>query len=185
MNWLFEDPTTLIVAGVLIEALLAVVLVNTRQLKVALAMVGVLAVVLAGLVLEQLVVTDEERIEAALDGTARALRGNDVEGVLDHIDPQAGALRQQASTAMGYVRVSDAHFKDLKVTFKKLASPPTAEAEFIGNIRCSYRSTTDSGEGPYIRRFRIHFRRNGDRWLMTSYEDLGPPIGPGRAHEDE
>ncbi len=185
MNWLFEDPTTLIVAGVLIEALLAVVLVNTRQLKVVLAMIGVLAVVLAGLVLEQLVVTDQERIEAALDGTARSLRANDVEGVLDHIDPQAGSMRQQTAAILRQARIADAHFKDLKVSFKKLTNPPTAEAEFIGNIRGSYRSAGDGGDGTLIRRFRIQFRRRDDRWLMTGYEDLGPPIGPGRAHEDE
>lgn len=185
MNWLFEDPTTLIVAGVLIEALLAVVLINTRQLKIALAMVGVLILVLAGVAVEQLVVTDYEQIEAALDGTARSLRLNDVAGVLDRIDPQAADMRQQVEVVLNRARIDDAHVKDLKVHFKRLASPPAAEAEFIGNVRGAYRSGIEGGQGTVIRRFRVQFRRRDDRWLMTSYEDLGPPIGPGRAHEDE
>lgn len=188
MSWLFEDPTTLIVAGVLIEGLLAVVLINTRQLKVVLAMVGVLLLILAGVAIEQIVVTDYEQIEAVLDGTARSLRANNVAGVLERIDPQAVEMRQRAEGALSQARITDAHFKDLKVHFKKLASPPAADAEFIANIKGSYRTSIDGGGGTLIRRFRISFRRQGDRWLMTSYQDLGSPVGPGRipdgAHAD-
>jgi len=185
MSWLFEDPTPLIVVGVLIEALLAVVFVNTRQLKAAAAMVGVLALVLAGLAVEQIVVTDYERIEAALDGTARSLRANDVPGVLAHIDPQAAGMRQTAEATLRRARISDAKVKDLKVQFHRLASPPTAEAEFIGNIKGSFQSGIDVGEGTIIRRFYIKFVRRGDDWLMTAYEDLGPPVGPGRLRDEE
>ena len=185
MTWLFEDPTLLIVAGVLIEGLLAVVFVNTRQLKVAGVMAGVLALVLAGLAVEQLVVTDYEQIEAALDGTARSLRANDIPGVLAHIDPQAAGMRQSAEAALSRARITDAKVKDLHVQFHRLTSPPTAEAEFIGNIKGSFQMGIDTGEGTVIRRFRIQFVRRGDRWLMTGYEDLGAPIGPGRLREEE
>lgn len=185
MNWLFEDPTTLIVAGVLIEALLAVAFVNTRQIKVAIAMVGVLTLVLAGLAVEQLVVTDYEKIEAALDGTALSLRANDIPGVLARIDPQAAGMRQSAEAALGRARITDANVKDLKVQFHRLTSPPTAEAEFIGNIKGSFQMGIDMGEGTVIRRFRIQFIRRGDDWMMTAYEDLGAPIGPGRQRDEE
>lgn len=185
MNWLFEDPTTLIVAGVLIEALLAVAFVNTRQIKVAIVMAGVLALVVAGLAVEQLVVTDYEKIEAALDGTARSLRANDIPGVLAHIDPQAAGMRQSAESHLHRARITDAKVKDLKVQFHRLTSPPTAEAEFIGNIKGSFQMGIDTGEGTVIRRFRIQFVRRGERWLMTAYEDLGPPIGPGRLRDEE
>ena len=185
MSWLFEDPTTLIVAGVLIEGLLAVAFVNTRQVKVALVMAGVLALLLAGLAVEQLVVTDYERIEAALDGTARSLRANDIPGVLSHIDPQAAGMRQSAESHLHRARISDAKVKDLHVQFHRLTSPPTAEAEFIGNIKGSFQMGIDTGEGMVIRRFRIQFVRRGNDWLMTGYEDLGPPIGPGRLRDEE
>ncbi|HUY92668.1 MAG TPA: hypothetical protein VMV10_28265 [Pirellulales bacterium] len=185
MSWLFEDPTPLIVVGVLIEGLLAVVFVNTRQLKAAAAMAGVLVLVLAGLAVEQVVVTDYERIEAALDGTARSLRANDVPGLLAHIDPQAAGMRQNAETNLRRARIRDAKVKDLKVQFHRLTSPPTAEAEFIGNIKGSFQSGIDVGEGTIIRRFHIKFVRRGDDWLMTAYEDLGPPIGPGRLRDEE
>lgn len=185
MSWLFEDPTTLLVAGVLIEGLLAVVLINTRQLKVVLAMVGVLLLVLAGIAIEQIVVTDYERIEAVLDGTARSLRANDVAGVLERIDPQAVDMRRRAEGALSQARISDAHFKDLKVRFKRLVSPPAADAEFIANIKGRYRTSIDGGAGVLIRRFRISFRRRDDRWLMTGYQDLGPPVGPGRVRNGD
>lgn len=185
MSWLFEDPTTLIVAGVLIEGLLAVVFVNTRQLKVAAFMAGVLALVLVGLAVEQLVVTDYERIEAALDGTARSLRANDVAGVLARIDPQAAGMRQTVEATLSRARVKDAKVKDLTVRFHRLTSPPTAEAEFIGNVKGSFQGGIDVGEGMVVRRFRVDFVRRGENWLMTGYEDLGPPIGLGRARDEE
>lgn len=185
MSWLFEDPTLLLVTGCLIEALLAVVLVNTKQLKVVLAMAGVLALVLAGLAVEQWVVTDYERIEAALDATARAVQNNDLERVLDHIDPDATGMRQSVSAFLSRARVSDAHLKDLKIRFIKLASPPAAEAEFIGHVKGNYRSGADGAEGVVIRRIRVDFRRIGERWLMTGYQDLGPPVGPGRIGDRE
>lgn len=185
MNWLFEDPTPLVVIGVLVEGLLAVVFVNTRQLRVAAVMAGVLVLLLAGLAVERLVVTDYEQIEAALDGTARSLRANDIPGVLARIDPQAAGMRQSAEAALNRARISDAKVKDLHVQFHRLTSPPTAEAEFIGNIKGSFESGIDVGEGMVIRRFRIQFVRRGERWLMTAYEDLGPPIGRGRLRDEE
>ncbi len=183
MSWLFEDPTLLLVAGGLIEALLAVVVVNTRQLKVVLAMAAVLALVLTGLTIEQLVITDYERIQSTLEATAQAVQANDVEGVLEHIDPQATGMRQQVAGILRQARVRDAHIKDLQVHFRRLTSTPSAEAEFIGNVKGSFRSASDSGEGVVIRRFRVDLRRRDDRWLLTGYEDLGPPIGPGRSHD--
>lgn len=185
MSWLFEDPTTLIVAGVLIEALLAVAFVNTRQIKVAIAMVAVLALLLAGLAVEQFVVTDYEKIEAALDGAARSMRANDVTGVLDQIDPQAAGMRQTVEATLGRARVTDAKVKDIKVEFHRLTSPPTAEAEFIGNVKGSFQGGIDVGEGMVVRRIRVDFVRRGDRWLMTGYEDLGAPFGPGRVRDEE
>lgn len=185
MSWLFEDPTTLIVVGVLIEALLAVALVNSRQGKLIFAMLGVLALVLIGVIVEQLVVTDYERIEAALDGTARALRNNDVEGVLARIAPEAAGMRKTVEATLGRAHVTDAHVKDLSVRFNRLASPPTARAEFIGNVKGSFHAGADAAEGVVIRRFTVDFVRRGDHWLMTGYEDLGAPIGPGRIREQD
>ena len=185
MSWLFEDPTTLIVVGVLIEALLAVALVNSRQTKLAWAMLGVMALMMLGLSIERLVITDYEQIESILDATAASLAANDVEGVLAKIDPEAAGMRQQVQATLSHAHVSAAHIRDLSVRFHRLTSPPTARAEFIGNVKGSFRTGVDAGDGTVIRRITVDFVRRGDRWLMTGYEDLGPPIGPGRAHGDD
>jgi hypothetical protein len=75
--------------------------------------------------------------------------------------------------------------KDLSVRFNRLASPPTARAEFIGNVKGSFHAGADAAEGVVIRRFTVDFVRRRDRWLMTGYEDLGAPIGPGRIREQD
>ncbi|HEV7221105.1 MAG TPA: hypothetical protein VGN42_00290, partial [Pirellulales bacterium] len=111
MSWLFEDPTTLLVAGVLIEALLAVALINSRQTKLAWAMLGVMALMILGLSIERLVVTDYEQIETVLDATAASLAANDVEGVLAKIDPQAAGMRQQVQATLGHAHVNAAHIR--------------------------------------------------------------------------
>ena len=61
MSWLFEDPTLVLAAGVMIEALLAVALVRTGRVAVAGIMAGVLVLVLLLVLVEWLVVTDVEQ----------------------------------------------------------------------------------------------------------------------------
>lgn len=177
MSWLFEDPTTLIVAGLLIEALLVVALVNTRRGAIIWAMAGVLVLMGLGVLIERVVVTDREQIADTLDGVIAALESNDVEGVLRYIDPQAGGMRASVRLALSSAHVSDARVYDLVVTVNHHAQPPTAQAEFTGRVKGRYRGEAGSSDGMLLRRFTVDFQRDGDRWLMTAYEDRGPIVG--------
>lgn len=180
MSWLFEDPTTLIVAGLLIEGLLVVVLFNTGRGTIVWAMAGVLVLMGLGVLIEQIVVTDREQIADTLSGVTAALEANDVEGVLSYIDPQATGMRASVRMALSSARISDARVYDLVVEVNHNAHPPVAEAEFTGRVKGHYRGETGGGEGMLLRKFTVDFRREGNRWLMTSYEDRGV-IG---RHED-
>ena len=173
MSWLFEDPTTLLVAGLLIEALLVVALVKTGRAILVLAMVGVLAIMGLGLLVERLVVTDREQIEATLDGVASALEANDVEGVLRYIDPAASGMRANVRAALAGVHVTDARVYDLEVDVNHHAKPPTAQADFTGRVKGNYRGESADGEGMVLRKFTVDFRQQDGRWLMTAYEDRG------------
>ncbi|MEX0713723.1 MAG: hypothetical protein WD278_15395 [Pirellulales bacterium] len=96
MSWLFEDSTGLIVAGVAIELVLAVALIKTGRGTLATVMLGALILVLAGVAVEKLVMTDRERVEAELDALAKALEANNVQRVLSHIHPSAAVVRARA-----------------------------------------------------------------------------------------
>ena len=178
MSWLFEDPTMLIASGVLIEALLAVALVKSGRLVLLLAMAGVLALVLAGVFVERLVVTEREQIEATLDGVSRELEANNLEGVLSWIDPAADGMRQDVRARVSQARIREVRVFDLNIDINHYVTPPTAQAHFTGRIRGTYRGEAPaSGEGMLLRRLTVDFRQAGDRWLITDYQDRGPITG--------
>lgn len=183
MNWLFEDPTTLIVAGVLMEALLAVAVVKSGRGTLILPMIGVLVLVGLGVLVERLVVTEREQVETTLDGVCQALMANDVEGVLSYIDPQAGDIRSNVRSMLPQAHITDARLFDLIIDVNRHGHPPSAQAHFTGRVKGRFpRGGAGGGEGLLaLRRFTVDFRQEGDRWLISAYQDHGP-IG-GRRDE--
>ncbi|HVX12100.1 MAG TPA: hypothetical protein VHC22_13045 [Pirellulales bacterium] len=173
MSWLFEDPTTLIVAGLLIEALLAVALVKSGRGLLMLAMAGVLLLIGLGVLIERLVVTSREQVQDTLDAVAAAVQANDVDRVLSHVDPAASGMRMQVRAALGSAHVTEVRLYDLVIEVNERANPPIAQAEFTGRIKGNYRSEGSGGEGMLLRKFTVDFRRVDDRWLMTGYQDRG------------
>lgn len=181
MSWLFEDPTTLIVAGVLIEGLLAVGLVKSGRGILAVPMLVVALIFGLGVLVERLVVTDREQIEDVFHGVCRALQANDVDGVLDYIDPAATGMRGQVRNVISAAHITDARIYDLEVEVDRQARPPVARAQLTGRVKGNYRGEAASGEGMVLRRFTVDFRLVNGHWLMTTYEDRGPL---GRGDED-
>lgn len=169
MQWITEDVTWLIGLGIVVVAILAVVLFRTGRGAVMFAMVGVLALVLGGVVVERAVVTEREEVEHTLDSLTSALLSNDLPAVLDHLAPEASYARDMANTHLPQVEISEARVRDLDITVNRLTSPPTAEANFRGIM-----SIKDlRGQFPYehyLQRFTVRFRREGDRWLLVDYE---------------
>lgn len=180
MSWLFEDPTTLIVAGLLIEVLLGIGLVKSGRGALVLPMIGVLVLVGLGVLVERLVVTDREQVEAALDGVCGALMANDVEGVLSHIDPQAAGVRSNVQSIVPRARITDARLYDLVIRVNRHTNPPSAQADFMGRVRGNFRSEGGDADVPVLRRLTVDFHQEGQRWLITDYQDHG---GLGRRED--
>jgi hypothetical protein len=132
-------------------------------------MLGVLILVLAGVAGEKLVVTDRERVEAELDALARALEANDDQRVLSHIHSSAARVREYARSMLPQVQIREARVTgDLEIVVNRLTNPPTARADFVGRIDLS---TDGVARHPIVRRFRLDFQQEGDRWLVAGYED--------------
>ncbi|MGE0537821.1 MAG: hypothetical protein AB7O68_22845 [Pirellulales bacterium] len=168
MSTFVENPVFWIAITLLVEAILAIVLVRTGRGAILAVMLGVLLLGAAGLLLEQMVITEREEVEAAFDDIADALERNDLPGVLARLAPEAASLRTEASSRMPRVEIDEARIRDLKVTFNHRANPPTARADFKAIVEA--RDT--KGEVPYehfIRQFSVGLRRDGDRWLLTDY----------------
>jgi len=164
-----ESPWPWIFFGIVAEAILAVVLVTSRRPAIFWGMLGALVLTVAGVVVERLVVTDRERVEAAMDGIVAALNANDLEGLLrDYIAPDALGTRGRAVWALNRVQVHRANYHNLRVTINRLTSPITADAEFDGVV--DYRDRL--GEFPYSHyaaRFVVELELRDGRWLVTDH----------------
>jgi hypothetical protein len=168
MSALLESWVPIVCFGILAEAVLATIFVSNRQTWALWAMIGVLAVVFAGVGLELVVVTDVEKIEATLYGAADALEDNDLKRLLDeYISPDAIAARRKVINALGLVEITSAKISNLNVEINRLTSPPTARTEFHGVVhyepvnpeRIPYRHY-----GP--RRLEVPLRLEGNRWVV-------------------
>jgi hypothetical protein len=61
---------------------------------------------------------------------------------------------------------------DLRVDFSPLEVPPRATASFLGRVEFKAASVPLE---QFLRRFKIQFVKEGDRWLVQSYDLEGQP----------
>ncbi|MEK6247426.1 MAG: hypothetical protein N2C12_04555, partial [Planctomycetales bacterium] len=95
MSWLIEDPTVVVVVGILLIGILAVVLVKTGRAVMLLPMIIVLAIMGTCLLTDYMVVTERERIEEVIDNVIAALLNDDVPRATSHIAGKSLSLRNQ------------------------------------------------------------------------------------------
>ncbi len=145
MTALVENPMPIIFFGIIAEAVLGVVLLRTGRGAILWVMLGVLVVVLAGVGLEWLVVTQAEEVEATLDNVAAALMANDLDRVFQHVAPEAQPSRSRARYAMGLFKLTGVKINNLKIKINRLTSPPSAKARFIGIISAEDPRRTEKG----------------------------------------
>jgi hypothetical protein len=181
---LFENPLRIIFIGIVIETVLGIVLLRTGRGALLWAMLGILALMLVGVGVERLVVTEKERVEMTLDGIISALEANDLQRVLTYIAPGAVQTRNRAAWALGRIEVQSARIYRLEITINRLTSPMTAKAAFFGHI--SYRDR--QGEIPYSNygsRFVVDLRKQGDAWVVTGHVEEQEMEGKDRVINTE
>jgi hypothetical protein len=167
MSWLFEDSTVVLLATGIIAIGFLVAFLKTGRGLYLLWLGGIGLVALALVLVERYVVTDRERIEDTLYGAAEALEANAVEEVLEYLSPAAEPLRAEVRSRMQSLKVEEANVADLRIELSPLELPPKAIARFLGLLRFA------PGEAPYdrlLRRVTVKLVKEGDRWLVESYE---------------
>ncbi len=173
----FESPVLWIFFGIVAALVGGIVFVNTRRVNaLATTALLVLAVVGGGLLLEHWVVTEYEAIEMMLDDLADDIEANDLEGVLEHVSPQATKTRGLARVNMGLVEIEHAKATDLEVDINELTTPPTARVQFTGIIRGKLKSSSVVSEQPFLERvkFEARLEKGEDGWCFTDELDFNP-----------
>jgi ketosteroid isomerase-like protein len=170
MNWFVEGPWPILVTGLVLEAVLLVALVRTGRAVLIWAVVGMGLLTAGLLVVERLVVTDNERIAATLDGVAAAAAANDLNGVLAYIGPDAVEVRKLATDSLRRIRIREAKIgSDLSIVITQQAGAPSALATFTGRIRAEVPGQA-IGHDTFVGRFRVGLVKQGDRWLVVAVE---------------
>ncbi len=167
MNWLFEDSTyVLIIAAIAAGALIFAFLKTGRGLYLTwLAAIALLT--LALVLLERYVVTDREKIEDTVYGAASALEQNDVEMVVSYLSSNAEALEREVRMRMRSMQVQQARIADLQIDLGADQSAGQATANILGRLEFKASGVPLSQA---VVRARIHLVREGDRWVVQSYE---------------
>jgi hypothetical protein len=168
MSWLTEDPTVILLAiGVVAVGIIIAILKTGRGLYLTwLGGVALLAILVV--FLERYIVTDREKVEDTLYGAAAALEANDVEAVASYLAASGEALEREVRSRMRTMEVRKATIvSDLRIEFSPLEIPPKATATFLGRVEFKAASVPLE---QLLRRFKIQLAKEGDRWLVQSYD---------------
>jgi hypothetical protein len=177
MSSLWENPLPIAVIGALVALVALLVFLSRRSGRSLAALVAVVAITLVMVLVERLVVTDRELIEAEILGLADAIEANDLAGVLSHIDPTAAAIRSDIQALMPQVKWSVANAASITVTVDEGSDPPTASSQFRAFMQGIHGRT--GLQVPYINeQVDMTWIKRDGRWVMdgyTAYKD-GQPI---------
>jgi hypothetical protein len=166
MAFLVESPWPVLLTGIVLEAVLGVLLLQTGRGKLLWAMIAVGVLTVVGFVVERMVVTDREAVETTLDKAASAVESKNTDKLLECISPSNKEMREQARWVMERFEVDSVWIHNLEITVNNLTSPPTAKAKFTATGQ----GTDRKGELPthaYSDTVTVELRREGDRWLVT------------------
>ncbi len=127
MTVLVETPVPILVLGVLAGAVLGWLYITLGRKEYLFGLGGVVAVVLAGVLVERLVVTEREQIEAVLDAGAAAVQANDISRAESLLS--AGGLAKVRPIVRRYaalVEFEQVHIRNIQIEINDLVDPPTA-----------------------------------------------------------
>ena len=131
MTWVVEEPLYIVILGVVTLAFLGFAWMQTGYRSLLHAALGAAALTAGLLLLEYMVDTESERIEATLQRIARDVERNDLEAILAHVysgAPDTLALAQQEFPRYSFERVNIKH--NVEIVLDETANPPAANVTF-------------------------------------------------------
>ena len=167
MSWLTEDPTMVLITAAVFAVGFLIAFLKTGRGLYLLWLGGVALLAMALVLVERYVVTDREQIEDTLFGAAAAIEANDFDAAFAYLAPEVELLHGDIRRRLQTVNVEEATIADLTIDFSPLELPPKAMARFLGILKF------EASGIPYdrvLRRLTVKLVKQGDRWLIESYE---------------
>ena len=171
--WFTETPWPPMMLLAVAAAVLVAAFVSTQRAKY----LGFAAAVglLAGGVwwIEREIVTERERVEAAVVGVVQAFQRKDLEGTLSFIAGRSVDLRVMAGGAMQLVTAhEDVHVTDVRVRMTNLDTRAISEFRVNGTF-----SVALVGESHVPTRWELTWQKEGEDWRIVSVRRLDPITG--------
>ncbi len=173
MQWLLESPWPAMIVGGLLVLTFWGAWRQTHQRRHLWSMLVALVVTVGLVVLEQVVVTETEQVEATLYQIAHALEQNDVEQVVQFLHPQARSARQALRRILPQVHILRASLSNVRVQWDPGADPPRARVQLYGNVRYEYRGRELAEHVPsrYFRKVEVVLVKHQGRYVVLGYRD--------------
>lgn len=168
----------LILFGIAAEAVLGIILLMSGRGVLLWAMGGVLVLVLAGVGLERLVVTEREQVEATLEGAAAALQANDQTRLLGgeaYLAESAVETRERARYALNHIEFTKVKITNLEIKINRLTSPPSATARITGHVQYEDPTGQMIHDNYLIKDLTLRLRRTPEGWKIVGHQWKNDP----------
>ena len=170
MALITENPIAIAVVGGLAATLAAVVFLARRTSGALVALAAIVAITILLLVVERVVVTDREAVEASVEEVFDAVERNDLPGVLAWIDPAAAGVRADAEALMPFVKMSTANAA--AVSLEGMDGKNGKATSALCRLR-AYLNGVHGSSGMSLlyvnQRVDIKWVKRGKRWLISGY----------------
>lgn len=177
--WFTETAWPPIAIGIVVILGLVIAWNLTRRGVYLMWALGLAIACVAVYFIEQQIVTEAEKVEAAIYEVTGAFRDDDLERTLSYISPAETAMRFTVTAAMGLYDVED----DLRITDVRVqtrANDTLAVSRFRANATIASRKGGYRGQHPT--HWELTWRKIEGEWRITDYQRLhivtGEPIDP-------
>jgi hypothetical protein len=130
-------------------------------------------------IVERLVVTDREAVEATLHRIAADVKSNNRAAVLAHIYSGAPSLKTRAEAEMPNYTFTECKINKLhRIDVNSNDQPPSAEAEFNVYVAGSFKVGNQTFDGEFPRYIALELRKESDgQWRVENYTHADPLRG--------
>jgi hypothetical protein len=172
-----ETPWPILFCGIVVEAILVIMLLRSGRGVLLLPIMGVVAVVLLGLFIQQSVVTDTKLIHRTLEETCAALQANDAKRVLLQItaQPDGKTTQEAAKTVLSMVEFKDMSLRGVDTEINRSTPLPTAKVTFTVWVTGRYRGNDMMGEQSRPAKLKVTMRKEDGRWVIVDHTILQDP----------
>jgi hypothetical protein len=176
MTWLYEQPLIVVFLGVALILSLGAAWSASGRKELLYAVAAVLVLVIAGLIIERMVITDREAIRATLQQIARDLQTNNRRAVVRHVYSGAPQLKQKAEAELPNYEFTECRITKInKLDVDASAEPRSAIIEFNIIASGTFNHLDNVVTTTVPRWIKLQMLREKDgRWTVESYEHDDP-----------